>query len=70
MNQIISKGDLFKGELVDEPLNALVVGEDAEGEEIYGCPKCSWRGTVMDCGIVGAEPGAAFCWSCGQEMYI
>lgn len=68
--QIISKSDLFRGQIVDEPMTAVIVGEDADGDEIYACPACGQIQTSLQAYICGSEPGAAFCWKCNQEFYL
>ena len=68
--QIISESELFNGELVDKPMTGLVVGIDADGDDIFACPKCKQPQTVMQASICGNEPGAVFCWKCNQEFYL
>lgn len=68
--QIASRNSLFLGELVDKPRPALVIGENADGAEIYECPDCGSSVTFDECGVVGAEPGCAFCSQCSCEFEV
>jgi hypothetical protein len=66
--QIKSRNSLFEGDMVDKPMAALVVGEDHEGFAIYACPRCGNRATVLECDVLGAEPGCSFCNQCHTEF--
>lgn len=65
---IPSQNSLFRGEMVEKPRLAIVVGHDADGWSIYACPNCGHRASIWDCDVLGAEPGCAFCNQCHQEF--
>jgi hypothetical protein len=66
--QIISKSDLFCGDLVDKPLPATsILG--ADGEPIYKCPHCGNQAGAEQCGVGGAEPHCLMCNQCNLEFH-
>jgi hypothetical protein len=65
--KILSKNDLFKGQLIDKPKRATYIfGPD--GEPIYTCPNCKDTMTAEECDVIGAEDGCLFCNSCNREF--
>jgi hypothetical protein len=67
---IVSKSDLFRGDLVERPKKALVVGKDEEEFPIYACPKCGNQATAEQCDVLGAEPDCVFCQKCHTEFEL
>lgn len=69
--QIVSRSDLFEGELVDKPKLALFSTEmDEDGEQKWICPNCAAVIGPDDCDVCGAEPGCLFCNQCNREFEI
>jgi hypothetical protein len=61
---------MFRGQIVNKPKPALVVGETPypEGAPIYACPHCAFQSEDYD--ILGAEPGCGFCHRCNGEFEL
>lgn len=68
VEQIISRSDLFAGELVDKPKLASIALYGPDGEPLWKCPNCGNVAGEDDCGILGAEPGCMFCNQCNREF--
>jgi len=68
--RIRSKNKLLKGQLIEKPPKATVVGEDEDGYDIFLCPHCKKQTTWQDCDICGAEPDCMFCRECNMEFEV
>jgi hypothetical protein len=67
--QIVSKSDLFRGEMVNKPKPCKTI-YDSMGEPLYICPSCGNCANSDNCGVVGAEPGCLFCNQCNTEFEV
>lgn len=66
--KIRSRHPWFKGQLIDKPQTALVIGYDPEEGDIYACPYCGHQATADGCDCVGAEDGNLCCLACNREF--
>lgn len=72
MPKIKSRSDLFKGQMVEKPKCAIVVGHrpHPDGQAIYACPGCGEHMDADECDVLGAEPGCVFCTTCSTEFEL
>jgi hypothetical protein len=66
--QVVSRSDLFKGDIVDAPKPASAIIDLPDGDRAITCPGCGKQVLESDCDDIGAEPDCVFCCECGQEI--
>jgi hypothetical protein len=68
--KIRSQNELFRGQMVNKPKPAIVVGQHPEEGPIYCCPHCGAHATADECDVMGAEPDCVFCPNCNGEFEL